>query len=339
MALRRLGPSRAERMAATTVLLVLAAVTVWLGIVQSRLSPAVLVAMSPPLPVVPAASPGKAFATAAFLDDVTGATAAGPVESYDPETLSDRIDGKAELYLAANFKEMSVRSFRLGNGARLDVYVYAQASPQDAYAVLSSQRRSGAKPSSLSPDAYATENALYFTKGEHYLELAADHADDATRQALAEAGKALFDRLPSSAMGGEEAQRDPKTLFPTEGMEAASLRLAASDAMGMAGFSNVYTVDYVLPSGAATAFLAVRDTPAAAASDAEAFAGFLLQNGYARDNVPGLPQGAILLAAPDSFEVIWTRGGLLVGVHDAVTRQAVLDLAGKLDAGFKDGAP
>ncbi len=338
MALRRTGPGRAERAVSAGVLALLTAAAVWLGCAQSHLSPAVLVALSPPPPPVAGAS-GRAFATAAFLDDLAGATPAGAVESYDPETLSDRIDGKAELYLAANFKEMSVRPFALPGGARLDASVYAQAAPRDAYAVLSSQRRPGAEPSALAPDAYATQNALYFTRGPFYVELSADRADPATRQALAEVAKSLFARLPAGEASGENAPRDPKALFPAEGMDSQSLRLAAADAMGMAGFSNVYTADYALAAGAATAFIAGRDTPAAAGAEASAFAAFLLQNGYARQAADGLPEGAVLLAAPGSFEIIWTRGGLIAGVHDAISREAAVELAGKLAASLKDAAP
>ena len=342
MALHRLGPGRAERTASFAVLALLAALAVWLGFAQTRFSPAVLVATSPPPPPAAAAgAAGRAFETAAFLDALAGATPAWPVESYDPETLSDRIDGKAELYLAANFKEMSVRAFSLSSGARLDVSIYAQASPRDAYAVLSGQRRPGATPSDLSPDAYATPNALYFTKGRYYVELSADRADAAIRDALAAVARELAARLPEEqpAAAAAGAAPDPKTLFPEAGQDAASLRLAASDAMGMAGFSNVYTADYAMPHGAATAFLAARDAPDAAAADAKAFAAFLIQNGYAREDAAGLPEGAVLLAAPGSFEIVWTRGGLLAGVHDAVSREAALELAAKLAARLKERMP
>ena len=344
MAVVRRRPAGAgQRVAAWTVLALLAAVAIWIGSVQSRPNPAVLVALSPPRPVGTAAgrAGGRTFATAAFLDALPGATPASAVESYDPETLSDRIDGKAELYLAANFKEMSVRSFTLPTGARLDAYIYAQAAPSDAYAVLSSQRRPGATPSTLSPDAYATPNALYFTKGNLYVELAADRADPATVQALEAAATALATKLPApqGADKGAAAAIDPKSLFPQTGLDAASVRLAASDAMGLAGFSNVYTADYVLPSGAATALLALRESADAAAADAKAFAAFLTQNGYAAKDATGLPDGAVLLAADGSFEILWTKGRLLAGVHDAVSRQAALDLAGELAGRLKDVAP
>ncbi|KHK02671.1 hypothetical protein NY78_2028 [Desulfovibrio sp. TomC] len=334
------------------VLACLAAVAVWLGLAQARFSPAVLVALTPPKSI---AAPGgdaaaaRVFATAGLLTTLAGATPAGAIESYDPVTLSDRIDGKAELYLAANFKEMSCRTVTLPNGARVDASVYAQAGPADAFAVLSAQRRQGSRPlPALAPDAYATPNAVYFTRGGHYVELTADRADPDTMAGLETLGATLFAALPAEApsLAGQAdapARPDPKTLFPPEGLTADSVRLAVSDAMGMAGFSNVYTAEYVLPTGAATALLAERDSPAQAAAEARAFAAFLGQNGYAAaplpPDAPRLPADAVLLAADGSYEILWTRGSLLAGVHDALSRPAALALAQTLADALEKAGP
>uniref|UniRef100_I2Q3T4 Uncharacterized protein n=1 Tax=Desulfovibrio sp. U5L TaxID=596152 RepID=I2Q3T4_9BACT len=347
-----MGPKRSrigrgERTAAWTVLALLAAAAVWIGLAQARLSPAVAVALAPPRPAgsVAGAAGGRVFATAGYLGDLPGAVPTTPVASYDPDTLSDRIDGKAELYLAAGFKEMSTRAYTLASGARVDAWIYAQTAPSDAFAVLSGQRRAGARPSPLSPDAYATENAVYFTKGNLYVELVADRDDAATGQGLAALGTALAAALPGDAPAGAAGPASPsgpvdeKTLFPKDGLDLQSVRLAASDAMGLAGFSNVYTAEYALPEGAATAFLARRATPADAAREAKAFAGFIAQNGYVPEAAPGLPDGATLLAADGSFEVVWAKGTLVAGVHDAVSREAALGLAARLAAslaGLKD---
>lgn len=380
MVVSRGGSGSGERAAAWTVLACLAAIACWLGLTQSRFNPAVLVALSPPrlTGTMTAGSGATGYATAAFLESLPGAVPASPVESYDPATLSDRIDGKAELYLAANFKEMSCRALTLANGAHVDAYVYAQATPKDAFAVLSAQRRSGSRPLPLAPDAYATENALYFTRANHYVELVADRADGDTLAGLEQLAGSLFAALgggtatpapaeaaspakgapaalpgaattaspatpPATSQATAPASVDEKTLFPVAGLAADSLRLAASDAMGMAGFANVYTAEYALPSGAATALLAWRDAPATAAAEAKAFAAFLSQNGYAASPLPPeaapLPAGAALLAADGSYEILWTRGRMLAGVHDATSEQAALTLARELDASLAKALP
>jgi hypothetical protein len=337
---RRVRTSRGQGAASWIVLAALVAIAVWLYSRQSVLNPAVEVALRPPQlagTVRPAGS--QAFATASFLDAVSGVTPASAVESYDPDTLSDKIDGKAELYLAAHFKEMSCRAFTAPDGARVQAYVYAMDAPRDAFAVLSSQRRQGAAPSDVAPEAYQTENALYFTKGRHYVELVADRAGAETLAGLSAMGTALAGLLPGDTTGKSQENLAETELFPKDGLDAATLRLAAADAMGMAGFSNVYTADYALPEGQATAFLAVRATPDAAAADAQAFADFLAQNGYAKTPATGAPQGATVLGVDGSFEIIFTRGRVLAGVHDAVTLPAALDLAGRLSRALEGKMP
>lgn len=372
MVVSRHGSGNGERAAAWTVLACLAAIAGWLAVAQARFSPAVLTALSPPLlaGAVAAAGPGgRVFATAAplaalaDLPALPGVTPVSPAESYDPATLSDRIDGKAELYLAANFQEMSCRAFTLPNGAHVDAYVYAQASPKDAFAVLSAQRRPGSRSLTLAPDAYATPNALYFTRGSHYVELTADRVDPDTMAGLERLAASLYAALPagpaavvpapdapgprgapaSPAPTASPTSLDEKTLFPAAGLAADSIRLAAADAMGMAGFSNVYTAEYALASGAATALIARRDAPATAAAEMRAFAAFLTQNGYAAQalppDAPPLPAGAVLLTADGSYEILWTRGRLLAGVHDATSRQAALALAQALDNALPQETP
>jgi hypothetical protein len=340
MAFKHARPSRGQKIASWAVMAALAAVAVWLHARQAVMNPAVDVALRPPALAGSVRPAGvRAFASAAFLEAPTGTVPAGPVESYDPDTLSDRIDGKAELYLAAHFQEMSCRAFTAPDGARVQAYVYAMATPRDAFAVLSSQRRPGAAPSGLSPEAYQTDNALFFTKGRHYVELVADRGGPETLAGLSALGMALVGLLPGDdTAGGREAQTET-ALFPTDGLDAATVRLAASDAMGMAGFSNVYTADYALPDGLATAFLAVRDTPEAAAADALAFAAFLTQNGYAPVEAAGSPEGTTVLGLDGSFEIIFTRDRTLAGVHDAASLPAALDLAARLRRALEGKKP
>jgi hypothetical protein len=342
MAGKRARSTPGQTVAAWAVVVLLVVLAGWLWRRQSIISPAVEAALRPPPPAGSVRPAGAAaFATAAFLDSLPGAAAAGPVESFDPDTLSDKIDGKAELYLAAHFKEMSCRAFSAAGGAKVQAYLYAMAAPRDAFAVLSSQRRPGATASAITADASLTENTLSFTKGRHYVELVADRAGPGVQAGLTGLGTALAGSLPAET-AGTAPRLSETTLFPSDGLEAASVRLAASDAMGLAGFSNVYTADYNLPQGQATAFLAVRSEAGQAVADAGAFAAFLTGNGYAPASPPPTsppPTGATVLAMDGSFEIIFTRGPVLAGVHDAQSLEAALDLAGRLDKALEGKIP
>jgi hypothetical protein len=320
--------SQAQRLTGYGILMVLGLITIWLLVQQSRLNPAVTVALETQGPA------GRApAATAGLIPEVDGFTPLAPAQSYGPDNLSDKINGKAELYLSAGFKEMSCRSFTLENpkGAHLEVFVYDLGSPQNAYAVFSSQRRSGSVPISLTPNAYTTPNALFFTQGKYYVELVADRALEALPQTLEGFTTALLVKIPSA---GET--QNAAALFPPEGLARDSVRLNAADAFGLEGFNNVYTGEYTAKDGKATAFLAERQSPDQARAEAKKYRDFLTANGYQEIQPPGAPKDMTVLSLDNSYEVILVQGRTVAGVHDGTSTAAALELARRLQSTLKE---
>ncbi len=331
MARRKAQVSPAQRLTGYTVLAVLALIMVGLLLQQARFNPAVIVAQRAPLlPGRPQAASQTPSATAALLPEVEGFTPLAPVESYNPDNLSDKIDGKAELYLPAGFKEMSCRSFGLpaAGGAHVDVYLYDMGSAPNAYAVFSGQRRPGSPNISLTANAYATANALFFTQGRFYVEIVADRASETLQSQLSNYANALLAKLP--AEGGKAT--DEAALFPKEGLAPDTVRLSAADAFGLEGFNNVLTGEYRLKSGTATAFIARRGTPEQARADAKRYLDFLAANGYKKTQSPG---DLSVLNLEDSFEIVFVEGQILAGVHDASSLAAAQELAAALRPGLK----
>ncbi len=323
----------AQKLTGYGILAVLALIAVGLLIQQSRFNPAVIVALRAPLlPGRPQAVSRTPTATAALLPEVSGFTPLAPVESFSPENLSDKIDGKAELYLPAGFKEMSCRSFGLGaaDGAHVEVFLYDMGSAPNAYAVFSGQRRPGSPGISLTANAYATANALFFTQGRFYVEIVADRASEALNSSLEAYATALLAKIPS-----EGETKDQAALFPKEGLAPDTVRLSATDAFGLEGFNNVLTGEYSLKAGKATAFVAQRDTPEQAQAEARRYLDFLAANGYRKIQTPGPPGDLPVLSLEDSFEMVFVQGRTLVGVHDASSLAAALELAANLRAALK----
>jgi len=335
MARRQTKVSPAQRLTGYVILGLLAMITVWLFIQQSRFNPAVLVALRAPALKghIQAGSGSAPAATAALLPEVTGFSPLAPVESYNPNTLSDKIDGKAELYLSAGFKEMSCRMFNLTGAepAHVDVYLYDMGTPQNAYAVFSGQRRPGAPSLPLTANAYGTANALFFTQGKFYVEIVADRASEPVKNALQTYATALLAKLP--APQGEV--KNQATAFPQAGLAADTVRLSAADTFGLEGFNNVLTGEYTLKSGKATAFLAPRPTPDLAKADARRYLDFLAANGYKKIPAPGLPETVTVLVLDNSFEIVFVHGRTLAGVHDATSLAAAQELAAALETRLK----
>jgi len=319
--------SAAQQLTGYGILTVLGLIVVWLLVQQSHLNPAVT-ALQTPRPAGSAkAGPDAAPQAAALVPAVAGFTPLGPVQSFGPENLSDKIDGKAELYLSAGFQTLAVQSFTLAQpaGAYLEVFLYDMGGPQNAYAVFSSQRRPGAVGLSFRPNAYATSNALFFTAGNFYVEMILDRAVPDVAAVLEPFTTALLTKLPATEEGSNLA-----ALFPRAGLVADSVRLQAADAFGLAGFNNVYTAEYLVAGGRATAFLALRSAPAEAVAEARRFQEFLRDNGFRAVQDPTIPAAVTILALEDFYEAIVVVDQTLAGVHEAPSLAAALELAKKL---------
>ena len=334
MARRKAKVGGAQKLTGYGILAVLGVIAVGLLIQQSRFNPAVIVALrAPELKGRPQAGSTPALAaTAALIPEVAGFTPLVPTQSYGPDNLSDKIDGKAELYLSAGFKEMSCRSFGLGGsgGAHVEVFVYDMGSAPNAFAVFSGQRRPGSPSSSLTANAYATANALFFTQGRFYVEIVADRASETLQKSLGDYATALLAKLPS-----EGEAKDAAALFPKEGLVRETVRLCAADTFGCEGLNNMLTGEYDLKAGKATAFVAQHDTPEQAQAEARRYLDFLAANGYQKVQAPGAPGEIDVLGLDNSFEMVFVEGRILAGVHDATTLTAALELAAKLRAGLK----
>jgi hypothetical protein len=333
MARRKAKVSSAQRFTGYGILVVLGLIIIGLLVRQARFNPAVNVALRAPLPGKSQAAAGQTpAATAALIPAVEGFTPLAPGESFGPDNLSDKIDGKAELYLSAGFKEMSCRKFGLDTAGKayVEVFIYDMGSAPNAFAVFSGQRRPGSPSSSLTANAYSTANAWFFTKGRFYVEIVADRASEELLSSLEAYAQALLAKLPAAGETKDEA-----ALFPQEGLALDTVRLCAADTFGCEGLNNMFTGEYSLKSGKATAFMARRDTPELARAEAQRYLEFLAANGYQKVQTPGSPADLSVLVLDNSFELVFIQDKTVAGVHDATSREAALELAAKLKNALK----
>lgn len=360
MARRTRNIGTGEALASALVLAALVGVAAWMLARQAAFNPAVEVALRAPAPRGASAQPGvsasefpaipaveagntpaepaaKTTGLAAFLPEGAGGLAAlGPAESFNPVTLSDKIDGKAELYLAAGFKAMADRTYSGGKGKlRVDLYLYEMKNADAAFSVFSGQRRSGAAKSAVTDRAYSTENAVFFASGPYYAEVIADRAGPEAKKALDALAQAVASNLAGALPGKKAESRagasQPKDtdLFPAQGQDSGSLRLLAADVFGVQGLTGVYTMSYKAGQAEATGFLSRRKSPAEALELAKSYQRFLADNGY-REHEGALSGGVRLFEMDGSFEAVGVAGALFFGVHDATSKDMAAQLAGQL---------
>ncbi len=250
-----------------------------------------------------------------------------PLEIFAAHNLSDKIDGKAELYLSSGFAGLKCQRFfssTAGSDLWLELYIYDMGSMRSAFSVYSAQRRADAEEmDQLARFAYKAGNALFFVHGRYYVEIVS--AAQGLDEAMTSIALNFIEREPVA-----EEQMDESSFFPRERLIEGSVSLHAANVFGFASLENVFTAKYDSGELQLTAFLSRHETSESALETAEAYHRFLLENGGSDlDHGIEIP-GARLTLVFDTFEVIFSHDNFLAGVHEAESRSEAEELALKL---------
>lgn len=313
--------SRAERTAGFAVLLSLAAIASGVYLRQFTFNPAVLIAREMAASQKPAAS---AAAAAPWLP--AALKEFGKAESFTPDNLYDKIDGKAELYLAAGVAGMRCQRFALkaADDQWLEWFVYDMGTLPQAFSVFSTQRRAEGESLDLTDYAYRTQNAVYFVAGSNYVEAVASSADPGLMAATLELARRFVAASPLSTARLPEFE-----IFPPENLAPGSQTLESADAFGFDQFKNVFTAAYHVQGGDATLFVTSCASPAAAAELSAAYRSFLLANGGKELEAPASSLGKPV-EIMGSTELVFSKGKFVAGVHSAPALGVAVELANRL---------
>jgi hypothetical protein len=331
---RRKASAR-ETLIGVVLLLVLAGVAAGMGVAQGRYDPDLYRADELLKAAQAAAAQGGDGAVQSLFGFGPPAAlhAAPAVARYDRDTLYQKINGKADSYLSAGFRELRCQRFVAADGAADDfeACVYDMEQDEGAFSVWSRQRRDDAQPApELGETAYATGNALFVAVGHYYVEAVAPTASEEGAVARGSFARAFVDHI-----GAPAATADAGPRLPAEGMSERGVKLLVDSVFGFARLDRVFMARYDVDGVEAVGFYSERANAAEAAGLVAAFATFLQQNGgqaldAAGDGQPW-PRGARVLEVYGTFSAVWSRGARLIGVHDAESLAAAHSLAARLE--------
>ena len=251
-------------------------------------------------------------------------TPLSPAESFGPENLSDKIDGKAELYLSAGFVSLTSQRFALKDKPSewMEAFIYHMGSLRGSYSVYSMQKRSEARDLELGDYGYETENALYFVHGPYYLEIVSSVAQKTMAESMLLFAKNFVSKTPV-----ERNELNELDLFPKKNLNRESISLLPSNGFGFEQFDSIFTAQYMVGDTEVTAFLSRRKSQNDATSLVEAYTSFLLTfGGTELKSTLDIP-GARLVEIMDTYEIVFSRGSILAGVHGAENRKAAEEIA------------
>lgn len=319
--------SRTENAVGALILLALLSIGVWIFHRQSQFDPSVLVISAPPQHTVGAAEPITPVQSLSPFQSwlPEGITALGPPERFGPENLSEKIDGKAELYLSSGFLALECQRFSgaLDGSLWFEIFVYDMGNARNAFSVFSSQRRAEGRTVDLTRFAYETPNALFLAHGREYLEIIG--SGETLGAMFLAVGRAFVEARPL-----EDGDLGELGLFASDGLDLSSITLLSSNVFGYEKLDDTYTAVYSLGQWKMMAFVSRRGAEEEASRLVEEYVRFLLENGGEEiDSGVRIPGGRVIQVF-DTTEVVFSRGAILAGVHEADDRDAALALAERL---------
>jgi hypothetical protein len=248
-------------------------------------------------------------------------------EIFEPQNLSDKINGKAELYLSAGFARLVSQRFKDERASDLwiEVFVYDMTNGHNAFSVFSTQRREDGVPLDITLHSYRTSNALFLVHGSYYVEIIASEASGQMAQPM----KLLAARFIRNTRT-KTATINEMELFPQQDLVADSIALISSDAFGYAGLDKVYTAEYELDGAGLMAYFSRRQTVDDAGKLSTGYRNFLLNFGGQAIETQLPIKDAQLVEIMDTYEIIFFYGAYMAGVREAVTIAQAKKLAIRL---------
>lgn len=318
-----------ENLISFGIVIILTAIGTGVFFSQYQLNPAVTAVPD----LTPATENGSEAATQQhYFDAEELETQLMPISSaefFTPETLSDKINGKAELYLSAGFKALQTQRFAVKESAEMwmELFLYDMGDARNAFAVYSSQRRDGASDVPLGRYAYQTENAVFISYGRYYIEIIA--ATTANRSRMA-----MHDLVPvlKKVLGPVVERPSEQAFFPVEDRVDNSIKLLAKDVFGYAALDQVYIALYTIEGQEMTAFVSLRDSASDAEKLAKGYADYLKKFGGKRIQLDEHLPDTEMIDIMEMYEIIIVRGPYLIGVHEAESTKTAQHLASRLAA-------
>ena len=264
-----------------------------------------------------------------------GQSPLSPLETFDAATLSDKINGKAELYLSAGFIRLHSQRFtnEAAGEAWMEVFVYDMQSAPNAFSVFSAQRRDDARTLDLGQYAYQTQNAIFFAHGPFYVEIVATEISEAIIQAMITFAEAFIEKHPIKRQTIGE-----KELFPIEGLVPNSISLVSADAFGYDRFDQIFTATYKLDDTELMAYFSRRKGSRDAEELALSYRNFLVEfGGKPTESELGIKQAEMIFIL-DTYEVVFSYGPYLAGVREATEKQPAQELAIQLYTRIKEAS-
>jgi len=251
----------------------------------------------------------------------------GSVEQFTAETLYEKINGRAEQYMAYSVVGLTCAGFAGGDDGDtfLDVFVYDMGTAMDAFGIYSVERTPDAPAIALGRGGYRSGASYFYWKGQYYVQVMASSTGDALAETVLGVAQAVAARLEDS-----EGDVWGLALLPEEDRVEGSVEFYKQDALSLDFLPPTFTSRYRVDGVEVTAFVSRHESRGAAAKTFASYQDYLRDFGEIAE---GNEAGARRLVGgfAGMFDVVFSEGVYVAGVNMAPDRSAAESLAGRLE--------
>lgn len=232
------------------------------------------------------------------------------VRLFDATNLWQKIDGRADLYLAYDMSTLTFGTYRGDNGPALDVYWYDMTEVDNAFGIYQSEYGGHPEAVDVGRSGYRAGSGVFFWKGAHYVRVeAADQTPELSVAARAVAA-ALAAAIPDD---GQPLWAD--ALLPQVNRLPDSFEYHGSDAFGMDFLSAVFSADYQTNGERYGLFVHRAASPDAAATTLAQYARFFEEYGKVLNRGGGEEPGLLVGESGGVIDAVFVSGPYLGGVN------------------------
>ena len=175
-----------------------------------------------------------------LLPQVNNWTISEEPSTYLPENLFEFINGAAEIYLAYDFKALTVAQYsQKGSSASMSVEIYEMSNETSAFGIYGAERFSDSNFIPLGIQGYVEEGMLNYLIGKYYVKLLCFEGGTHSAEYLDVFGKAIAEKT-------QGLTTFPILLdhFPKKGLVANSEKFILKNVMGYSFLHNGYISHY-----------------------------------------------------------------------------------------------
>ena len=249
------------------------------------------------------------------------------VLQFTAESLYEKINGRAEFYLAYDVIGMTFASFEKSSddGHFIDLSIYDMGTPTNAFGVFSGERTKGVSPIDICREGYRAGANYYIWKGQYYIQIVASDTTDEFQRIGIDLDRKVTDFLLDSGevVWGLNA-------LPQMGLVPGSVQYFLVNAMSLDFMRNTYTAQYTKGDAVVTIFLSQRDSQEIAGATVEKYIEYA--NKYGK-GVKRVTVDGVELVSCDmngNYDVVFQKGNLVGGVsyveEENLAIQVAIDL-------------